>query len=257
LPTSSPLKQFAEDPAAYLAPAPDALVRDESRFHLGVAGNGRHAGVCRLRLAEDEVEDAFAEIRGLAPEARTEWIVGPSSSPAGLEKRLRALGCRDQDPPLTSTVAALATSVEPPAVDGIEVRRVESYEDFLVGLEVSLEGWQMGDDHAQRARADAPETYARRRARPGGEWVAYLDGEPVAHAGAIAGPVGLFLTGGVTVPTARGHGAYRALVRARWDEAVRRGTPALAVHAEETSRPILEASGFERVCTIVELVSDP
>ena len=36
----------------------------------------------------------------------------------------------------------------------------------------------------------------------------------------------------MTLPDARGRGAYRALVRARWDDAVRRGTPALVVHAE-------------------------
>ena len=83
-----------------------------------------------------------------------------------------------------------------------------------------------------------------------------LDGRPVAYAGAIAGPRGLFLTGGVTLLDARGRGAYRALVRARWDEAVRRGTPALVVHAEESSRRVLERIGFQRVGYVVELVSD-
>jgi predicted acetyltransferase len=61
----------------------------------------------------------------------------------------------------------------------------------------------------------------------------------------------------VTLAEARGRGAYRALVRERWDEAVRRGTPALVVHAEEPSRRILERIGFERAAAIVELVSDP
>ena len=77
----------------------------------------------------------------------------------------------------------------------------------------------------------------------------------MAYAGAIAGRCGVFLTGGVTIPEARGRGAYRALVRARWDEAVRRGTPALVVHAEDASRRVLERIGFQHVCQIVELVS--
>ena len=46
---------------------------------------------------------------------------------------------------------------------------------------------------------------------------------------------------------ARGRGAYRAVVRARWDAAVARGTPALAVGAGPMSRPILERLGFEQV----------
>ena len=68
---------------------------------------------------------------------------------------------------------------------------------------------------------------------------------------------GLFLSGAATHPDARGRGCYRALIRARWDEAVRLGTPALVVHAQETSRPILESVGFERVCTMYELESGP
>ena len=45
----------------------------------------------------------------------------------------------------------------------------------------------------------------------------------------------------------RGRGAYRALVRARWDVAVERGTPALTVSAGAMSRPILERLGFVTV----------
>ena len=71
----------------------------------------------------------------------------------------------------------------------------------------------------------------------------------------IAGPRGLYLAGGATLSGARGRGAYRALVRARWDYAVQRGTPALVVHAQETSRPILEGCGFHVVCTMYELES--
>jgi hypothetical protein len=52
----------------------------------------------------------------------------------------------------------------------------------------------------------------------------------------------------------RGRGIYRALVRARWDEAERRGTPALVVQAGKMSRPILERLGFETVCEVHTLV---
>jgi hypothetical protein len=251
---NSSLRRFAEDPPAYIPASPGATVVDEARFHLTVSADAREATACRLRLPSP-VEPVFMEIAGLAPRARTEWVLGPSSTPADLEAQLRALGCREQDAPLTSHITALATDHAPPLVDGVEVRRVRTFADFLVGLDVSSAGWQLDRVTADRQRARAPETWKRRRARPGGEWVAFLDGQPAAYAAAIAGPHGLFLTGGVTLLEARGRGAYRALVRARWDEAVQRGTPALVVHAEEPSRRVLEAIGFERAGEIVELVS--
>jgi len=48
----------------------------------------------------------------------------------------------------------------------------------------------------------------------------------------------------------RGRGVYRALVRARWDDSVVRGRPALVVQAGRTSKPILEQLGFETVCEV-------
>jgi predicted GNAT superfamily acetyltransferase len=64
----------------------------------------------------------------------------------------------------------------------------------------------------------------------------------------------VFLIGGSTASWARGRGLYRALVRARWDYAAARGTPALVVHAvPATSYPILVRLGFQEVCRIRRL----
>jgi GNAT superfamily N-acetyltransferase len=52
---------------------------------------------------------------------------------------------------------------------------------------------------------------------------------------------------------ARGRGCYRALVRARWDEAVRRGTPAVTVTANDKSGPVLHKLGFEKVLELRRL----
>lgn len=54
----------------------------------------------------------------------------------------------------------------------------------------------------------------------------------------------------------KGCGVYRALVRARWDEAVRRGTPALVVQAGKMSRPILERLQFERRTEVHILIDE-
>ena len=228
---------------------------DDTGFHLSVGATGEDAVACRLRLDAASVTYAYAEITAHAAGARITWVIGGSATPGDLPDQLRALGCREQEWPLTSFVTALATTAEPPAVHGVEVRRIESFDDFLVGHEVAIAGWSLPSEQAERARVSARATYARRSARAGGEWLALLDGVPVGYAGAVAGRRGLFLTGGVTLPRARGRGVYRALVAERWREAVRRGTPALVIHAEESSRPIVERLGFERVCPIVELLS--
>jgi GNAT superfamily N-acetyltransferase len=228
LPTSSATDLFAKDPQAYLPQPAGAHVVDDPRFFLTVSADGAHATACRIA---GNTADIYAAVTAHAPHARIVWVTDGSQ-----ERELRALGCREQDPPLTSYITAFATETAPPRVDGVEVRRA----DPDVARDISTRGWGV---------PSAPRD-------PLG-WIAYVDGEPVAYAGAVACPLGLFLTGGVTLPEARGRGAYRALVRARWDEAARLGTPTLVVHAEEASRRVLERIGFRRIAAIVELVSGP
>jgi GNAT superfamily N-acetyltransferase len=87
-------------------------------------------------------------------------------------------------------------------------------------------------------------------------FLASIDDEPVAAGQCLVTELGLFLSGSTTLPEARGRGAYRALVQARWDEAVGRGTPALVIGAGAMSRPILERVGFEPLCQLNVLL-DP
>jgi GNAT superfamily N-acetyltransferase len=253
LPTSSSLREFAEAPGAFLATAAGTRVVDDERYYATIPAGGRYLNATRLRFTPAEAGQVFAEVHRLAPAAVVSWM----TSSVELADALRASGCRDPEPPLLPSFSALATEHAPPAVPEIDVRKIETFGEFLQGLEIELGSSAYTEDGAARRRAEAAETYARRRSRIGGEWLAFLDGKPVAWAGAMAGPRGLYLAGGATLPEARRQGCYRALVRARWDFAVERGTPALVVHAQETSRPILERCGFERICTMYELESGP
>ena len=72
----------------------------------------------------------------------------------------------------------------------------------------------------------------------------------MARASASFSEHAVSLFGGSTLPEARGHGAYRALVQARWEDAVARGTPDLVTQASPMSRPILARLGFREVCEI-------
>jgi GNAT superfamily N-acetyltransferase len=253
LPTSTPLRAFAEAPGAYFPRLGNEAVDDE-RFYVSVSYDRKWINACRLDFGPGDAAEVVQEVHAIEPEAVGSWI----TPRADLVEALREAGCRDPWPPLVHAFTALATDREPPAAaPEIEVRRVHTFEDFVVAveLEFTAEGWT--DEVREARRAGLRESYEHRLRLGSGSWVAYLDGQAVASAGAVPCSGGLYLGGAATHPDARGRGCYRALIRARWDEAVRRGTPALVVHAQETSRPILESVGFERVCTLYELESGP
>ncbi len=110
------------------------------------------------------------------------------------------------------------------------------YEAIRRRLDERYDETRLAAEFEQRQRAGIDVVYG-----------AWLDGELAGHARAMFSPRGVYLTGGSTAPSARGRGVYRALVRARWDDAVARGTPALAVSAGAMSSPILQRRGFEKV----------
>jgi hypothetical protein len=167
-----------------------------------------------------------------------------------------ALGLREPDPPLDPVAAAMALADAPSAVEGVEVRRIETLDDHVTGLEIMLTADTWSDEVVASERARAKVTLERRMRRGGMQWLAFVDGTPVAWASAQRAAVGLYLAAGATTPEARGRGCYRALVRARWDEAVRLGIPGLVVQAQDgSSAPILRQLGFVEVGTIHTLQS--
>ena len=87
-------------------------------------------------------------------------------------------------------------------------------------------------------------------------FVALVDGRIVAHGSSTYTEHGVTLNGGSTAPDARGRGAYRALVSARWDDAVAHGIPVVVTQAGAMSRPILEHVGFVEVARIWVLLDD-
>jgi GNAT superfamily N-acetyltransferase len=93
-------------------------------------------------------------------------------------------------------------------------------------------------------------------ANPGRQWNARLEERVVGSASAVLCDAGVSLFGGAVLAEARGRGVYRALVNARWQAAVERGTPALTVGAGRMSRPVLERLGFEFIASIPMYVDD-
>ena len=145
----------------------------------------------------------------------------------------------------------MALDREPPAANGVDVRLVRTLEEHRAGIEIMLDSSDWTERAAADERARAAVTFEKRRRRGSLQWLAFVDGEPVAWAAAELAAGGLYLAGGATLPAARGRGCYRALVRARWDEAVRLGLPGLAVQSQYgSSAPILRRLGFAEVATV-------
>lgn len=205
-------------------------------------------GAYRLRFEPATVDERVEAVRAwFRDHGRAEftWWIGASATPGDLEARLRAHGAEPWEDDL---IVSMIATEPPPTVEGIEVRKVETYEDFLVGRRLAWVAGGFTDEQQREALATQPEKWEERLRRDdGAAYLAFVDGEPVASGDMVFLPLAGFLSGATTKPGYRGRGAFRALVRARWDEAVRRGTPALIVGAGRMSRPILERLGFRAV----------
>jgi len=193
------------------------------------------------------VEEVRAEVHEhLRRKGRTvcSWEVGSSATPPDLVERLHALGLVDDQPdPLAIGMVLTDDPAEPPPAD-VEVRRARTREELLEAGRIAAVAFGMpGEVPEPEEPTPGLETY-----------VAYVDGRAAARATAAFTEYGATLFGGATLPEARGRGAYRALVAARWEDAVARGTPMLVTQAGRMSRPILERLGFRAVCEIRILV---
>ncbi len=246
MPTRS---QLAENTGAYVLPHPryPKVVTDDYTY---VAGP-HDAWMLRARSPAIEWAREETRRRGLPPREETrrrglplvEWWVGWSSPPS-LADELLANGLEPSDEPV---LTGMTSDTEPPATPHVDVRPVETVEQFLEAMAVDWEVWQVSDEQREERRAAAAGHFADDRASGMAHlWAAFEDGRAVGFGRALDLEEGVALMGGAVLPEARGRGIYRAVVRARWDHAVERETPLLVVQAGPMSAPVLDGLGFER-----------
>jgi hypothetical protein len=216
--------------------------------------------VQRLRLGDEDVEGAVDEIRELLQRLdrprRCQWEVSGSATPADLHGQLLALGFEPDPEP--DVVGMVLTEEPPPVPAGVSVRRVETLADYAAAQEIAHVAFGVPEEDRAAMRKRDAAGFEQLRASPDAAlFLAELDGAPVASARATFARAGVVLNSGATLPAARGRGAYRALVRARWEEGRSRGTPALVTQAGAQSRPILGGLGFVEVAEIRVLLDGP
>jgi hypothetical protein len=240
------LLELAEEPGLWLPPEPTRDIVFGDGYCVVIYG--RSVWVHRIRLEPDQVEGAVEEVRALLRGRglnEVSWWVGERSRPDDLPERLERLGLQPDDPPGMTT---LAIARRPEGEPSVEVRRVESLDDYLTALEIDWASFDVP------ARERAERRVAARLAWPlivadgtSSVYLAYVDGKPVGFGRAVFAPWAALLLGGATLPEARGRGVYSSVVHARWDETVARGVPRIVVSAGPMSAPILERLGFERL----------
>jgi len=212
---------------------------------LGVAGPDLDALIGRQR-------DHFRD-RGEA----VEWKTRGHDLPADLPDRLRAAGFEpeERETILVGLAARLATSPVLPA--GVILDRVTSEADFhAIGVmesQVWDQDWSfLVNDLIQRTAA-APDdiaVFAAREEASGqvvsAAWIVFYPGTEFAG-----------LWGGSTLSQWRSRGIYRALIAARAQVAVARGTRYLQVDASDDSAPILSRLGLRAITTTTPYVWAP
>ena len=229
---------------------------ENERFVLWM-GSGTHPSwnvVQRLRLEPDEIDATMDEVHTILSERSRDacsWEIGHSATPPDLVERLYERGLVDDDDP--DVIGMLLTAPPPPPPDGIEVRPVRTAEEFAAAKRVAALAFGMPEEEfeAERERERWEDAAGLAYWKT---FVALLGGEVVASANSTYLDGAVTLNGGAVLPEARGRGAYRGLVSARWDDAVARGTPALVTQAGRRSAPILERLGFREVARIKILV---
>ncbi|HEY7399119.1 MAG TPA: GNAT family N-acetyltransferase [Gaiellaceae bacterium] len=250
---SPELREFAETPSLFTVFGADEVVKRYLDDRVCIIYGPTFGVVSAPRVGEGEVAQLLDDVRELlGGDRHVAWYIGPSARPPGIVDELRRLGVGE---PLDGArlVHVLATDSPPEAAPAeIETRETGTFEEYAAAAELRFDAFDRPEEERERDREHMREFYEsmlRMRGIGAVSFIAMLEGRLAGSATAVLSPRGVFLIGGATASWARGRGVYRALVRARWDYAVERGTPALAVHADpRTSSPILGRLGFRHVC---------
>ena len=249
MPVAADLLRLAEEASVYepLKQGEEVVAMDRYVLSLGTGTYPEANGVNRLRCAGD-VEGAVEEIRSRVLDhggTGLLWRVSSAAEPTDLADRLLDLGAAPAEPPAAVALALVEQPSPRPRMSASRASRRWTTSATYVRLTHEVFGVEEWLPHVlAEIERDGECVLADRRFV---RYLAWVDGRPAGAGAATFGDVGAMLGAGSTRVSARGRGAYRALVRARWDDAQERGTPALVTWSGPMSEPILRRLGFFEV----------
>jgi ribosomal protein S18 acetylase RimI-like enzyme len=203
---------------------------------------------CAVAIALDPAtaDERIAEIGGWFGERGLpwRWLVGPTSRPLELGDRLLSAGFE-----LVSDSAGMALDLAGFQMEalpaGVEIVTVDDHASLETWAEIQRRALDLDtlrtqawlDAHDRALSADVPLR----------NWIAFLDGVPVAAAALFdgAGVAGIYNVS--TVPEARGRGIGRAVTAAALAEGVARGRRTAALGASDLGYPVYRRLGFHDV----------
>lgn len=253
---SEPIRLFAEEPDRLVVEPLSPVRRFQTdTFTLILSPMPSMSNVSSVHTTEAQVDATIADVRRIVGQAgytRTVWAVGPSSRPSNLTALLTARGFVPADrPPFEHELTAMALTEAPPEPpSNVETRPIRSFEEYVEAWHIAIEVFNESAEDAAGWLAAAPALWAQQDGVERSAYMAFIAGRPVGFAFAMAGRDGFLMGGSGVRASFRGQGAYRALISARWRDAVRLGKPALVIQAGAMSRPILARCGFQEICRL-------
>lgn len=217
--------------------------------------SGRREAYCNqvlvTRLGDDEADATIGEMhRRIARDGTPlTWWVMPSFAPDDLAARLEGQGFA-QDVVWPAFALTIRDLVEPPAVDGLEIRRVRA--DAELEAYVDIVGQTLSPSDTFTAMlADASRRIGFADDAPEEHFIGLLEGVPMAAASLVVagGAAGIYNVG--TLEPARRRGIGAAMTGAAVRRGAERGLELATLQASTMGRPIYERLGFRFVCDLV------
>jgi GNAT superfamily N-acetyltransferase len=248
------VREAAEYPNSFVPLGPGEERIETERYTLCMSLGNLSNTVQRQRFSEHEVDEVLEEVRALLRargRPRTQWEIGSGATPDNLTRLLLARGLtRDRTPRAT---ALALTRPPPPGPPEAMARRVVTVGEYVAATEVQFVAFGTPADEVAQHRKQLVESW---EAGPRLMHAVWLDGQMVCSGTCAPTAHGLALFGGATLPEARGRGAYRALIGARWGEARGMGLRALIAQAGAMSEPILHNLGFGAIGRVEMLIDE-
>jgi hypothetical protein len=213
----------------------------------------RHEGqIIWQNLNADEFHVVIGQEIARAREAKSEleWKLYSHDVQEGLARALLAAGFEQQ--PTETILVSRADIGPPPQVEGLTVTRIATLEDATVAFDLLL-------DVFGNSRETSPQTLLDRALTVQPFYLGLFNGVGVS-CGRLDVPQGCKfggLYGGATHKDYRRRGLYRPIVHARCAAALFAGCTYVFSEALPTSRPILQALGFEPLCEVTGFMFAP